>query len=115
MAKGDELDVALSPARARLIATVPALRARSLMILFDTQPRLSEALHQAYPDQLDLVPAAAAIGSFLGAMTSAGMIAQHRGDPPEQVLAAGRQAVEIVARGLDRTVAPDPAVPAREA
>lgn len=112
MAASDDLDVALSPVRTRLIATEPALRARSLMILFDTQPQLAEALHHAYPDQLDLVSAAAAIGSFLGAITSAGMIAQHRGDPPDQVLAAGWKAVEIVARGLDRTVKPEPADPA---
>jgi hypothetical protein len=71
--------------------------------MFDLQPKLAVALHRAYPDQLDLVAAAAAIGSAIGAMTVAGIVAQERGDPPEQVLAAGRRAVELAIRGL-----PDP-------
>jgi AcrR family transcriptional regulator len=109
LAEDDELDIALSPARSRLIFTEPALRARGLMLMFEVQPRLAEALQRAYPDQLDPIEAAAAIGSFLGALTVAGMVAQERGDSAVQVLAAGRRGIEIAVRGLSDIGHPAPA------
>ncbi|MEV6156955.1 TetR family transcriptional regulator [Nonomuraea sp. NPDC052129] len=112
-AESDGLDIVLSPVRARLIMTEPALRARAVTLMSDAQPRLAKALHQAYSDQLDLITAAAAVGSFLGAITSAEMIARERGDSPEQVMGAGRKAVEIVARGLAHMDDPDPSAPGK--
>lgn len=109
VADDDEVDIALSPVRGRLVLSEPALRARGMAIMFDLQPKLAKALHRAYPDQLDLVAAAAAVGSVLGAMAAAGIVAQERGDPPEQVLAAGRRAVELAIRGLATIGEPDQA------
>jgi AcrR family transcriptional regulator len=99
-ADDDELDIALSPVRARLLFAVPALRARGLALMFDAQRRLAEALQRAYPDELDPISAAAAVGSLMGAAALAGVVAQERGDTPEQMLAAARRAVEIAVAGL---------------
>lgn len=46
------------------------------------------------------VEGVAAVGSVIGAMTVAGIVAQERGDPPEELLAASRRAVEFAVRGL---------------
>ncbi|GAA3241284.1 TetR/AcrR family transcriptional regulator [Nonomuraea helvata] len=102
-ADDDELDIALSTARARLLFSEPALRARGMSLMFDRQPRFAEALHRAYPDQLDLISAAAVVGGFWGATGVAGLVAQERGDSPEEILAAGRRAVEVIVRGVDPT------------
>ncbi|WP_406674842.1 TetR/AcrR family transcriptional regulator [Nonomuraea sp. N2-4H] len=105
-ADDDELDVALSTARSRLLLSEPALRARALSLMFDQQPRLAEALHRAYPDQLDLIAAAAVVGGFWGAMGVAGLVAQQRGGSPEEILAAGRRAVEVIAGGVESSAKP---------
>jgi AcrR family transcriptional regulator len=95
-----DLTVELTPARRHLITTVPALRARGLDLLFETQQRLADALHRAYADELDPVEAAAAIGSLMGAAHLATTVSMERGETPEQVWAAGRRAMEIAIRGL---------------
>ncbi|GII53788.1 hypothetical protein Pth03_21770 [Planotetraspora thailandica] len=95
-----DLTVELTPARRHLMMTVPALRARGLHLLYETQRRLAEALHLAYADELDPIEAAAAIGSVMGAAHLATMICTDRGETPEQVWAAGRRAMEIAIRGL---------------
>jgi AcrR family transcriptional regulator len=95
----DELDFALSPVRARLMFSEPALRAHGLRLMFDGQAQLAEALSEAYPE-LDPISAGAAIGSLLGAVAMAGFVAQERGGDPGEVLAAGRRGVEVALRGL---------------
>lgn len=100
-ADDDELDVALSTTRSRLLLSEPALRARGLSLMFDQQPRLAEALHRTYPDRLDLITAAAVVGGFWGAMGVAGLVAQQHGASPGEVLAAGRRTVEIIAGGVE--------------
>ncbi len=62
--------------------------------------RLAEALHRAYPDELDAISAAAAVGGLLGAAALAGVVAQERGEAPEQVLAAAKRAIGIAVAGL---------------
>ncbi|GAA4589995.1 hypothetical protein GCM10023194_45690 [Planotetraspora phitsanulokensis] len=95
-----DLTVELTPARRQLIMTAPALRARGLDLLFETQRRLADALHHAYADEIDPVEAAAAIGSLMGAAYLATTFSMERGETPEQVWATGRRAMEIAIRGL---------------
>jgi AcrR family transcriptional regulator len=95
-----DLTMELAPARRHLVMTVPALRARGLHLLFETQQRLADALHLAYADEIDPVEAAAAIGSLMGAAHLATTVSTDRGETPEQVWAAGRRAMEIAIRGL---------------
>ncbi|KAB8185193.1 TetR family transcriptional regulator [Nonomuraea phyllanthi] len=102
----DELDIALSTARARLLLSEPALRARGMTLMFNQQPRVAEALQRAYPDQLDLISAAAVVGGFWGATGVAGLVAQQRGDSPEEILAAGRRAIEVIVRGVGPWASP---------
>ncbi|MFC4585284.1 TetR/AcrR family transcriptional regulator [Sphaerisporangium corydalis] len=97
---GAEPVLELSPARARLIMSVPALRARGLHLLFEVQRELAEALRQACPGELDRVEAAAAIGSFVGAAKMAAMAGRDQGDPPAAIWEAARRGVDIAVNGL---------------
>ncbi|GGO63864.1 TetR/AcrR family transcriptional regulator [Nonomuraea cavernae] len=99
LAEDDELDFALSPLRARLMFTEPALRARGLALMMEAQPRVAEALCEVYPE-LDPVSAGAAVGSFMGALAVAGLVAQQQGGSNEDTLAAGRRGIEIALNGL---------------
>ena len=99
LAEDDELDFALSPLRTRLMFTEPALRARGLTLMLEAQPRVAEALCEVYPE-LDPVSAGAAVGSFMGALSVAGLVAQQQGGSNEDVLAAGRRGIEIAVNGL---------------
>ncbi|MET9242429.1 helix-turn-helix domain-containing protein [Nonomuraea sp. NPDC003709] len=99
LAEGDELDFALSPLRARLVFTEPALRARGLTLILQEQPVLAGALCEVYPE-LDPVSAGAAVGSFMGALSVAGLVAQQQGGSNEDVLAAGWRGIEIAVNGL---------------
>ncbi|PRY01670.1 TetR family transcriptional regulator [Allonocardiopsis opalescens] len=70
----------LPAVRVRLVLSVPALQARALRQLFAIQARLAEALHRAYPAELDEYAAAAAVGALVGAVVSAGL-AVRSADP----------------------------------
>ncbi|MEU5868942.1 MULTISPECIES: TetR/AcrR family transcriptional regulator [unclassified Nonomuraea] len=99
LAADDELDFALSPLRARLMVTEPALRARGLTLMMETQPRLAWALCEVCPE-LDPVEAGAAVGGFMGALAVAGLVAQQQGGSDDDVLAAGRRGIEVAVNGL---------------
>lgn len=96
----DDLDVALSPVRTRLMLTEPALRARAMRLTAEAQPRLAGALLRAFPDRLDVISAAALVGSFFGAIAAAGIAAHEQGYPADQVLEIGRRATKIAVYGV---------------
>ncbi|MEU2541745.1 TetR/AcrR family transcriptional regulator [Streptomyces iakyrus] len=95
-----ELARKVGPARRQLIASVPALQARELHLLFDIQLQLTEALHLACPE-LDLVEAAAAVGSLVGAIKVVVAACQKRGNRPEQTYTAVQRATDIAIDGLN--------------
>ncbi|MEV0226115.1 helix-turn-helix domain-containing protein [Streptomyces sp. NPDC050704] len=95
-----ELARKVGPVRTRLIASVPALQARELHLLLDIQLQLTEALHLACPE-LDLVEAAAAVGSLVGAIKVVVAACQKRGDRPEQTYQAVQRATDIAIDGLN--------------
>ncbi|MEU7895626.1 helix-turn-helix domain-containing protein [Nonomuraea sp. NPDC049152] len=101
-----ELAMRLAPVRSRLVATVPALQARELHLLFDTQRRLVRALREAYPGELDLVAAATAVGALVGAVKLTSAACLERGDTPEEIWEATRRAADLVANGLQTLGAP---------
>ncbi len=84
----------------QLIMTVPSLRAHALLLLFDTQRELAEALHRACPGELDLVEASAAVGAVVGAAKLAGFVNLKHGGSPEEMLEACRRAAEMALAGL---------------
>jgi AcrR family transcriptional regulator len=57
--------------RMRLTQTVPAVRGRGLQVQLDAQLEIAGHLQAAFPDELDLVQAAAVVGAFIGAVTGA--------------------------------------------
>ncbi|MBB2912501.1 AcrR family transcriptional regulator [Streptosporangium becharense] len=83
-----------------LVMTVPSLRARALLMLFDSQRELAEALHRACPGELDLVEAAAAVGAVVGGGKLAALTSMNAGASAEETLRAGRRATEFVLAGL---------------
>jgi AcrR family transcriptional regulator len=90
----------LSSVRYRLVSSIPALRARGLQLLFETERRLAAALHETYPGELDRTEAAAVIGALSGAANLAVQVSMDRGEPPERAWEAGRRAAEIAMGGL---------------
>jgi len=97
---GEDAFDLLSRARLELMMSVPALQARALRLLFDSQLELAHALREAYPGELDTVQAAAAVGSLIGAVKLAAMTSLSEGDSPEQVLESVRRAADIAVSGL---------------
>ncbi len=88
----------------RLIMSVPALRAKSLQVWFNLVRRIAEALAAAYPDELDDVTAAAAVGALMGAaqgaVQAAGLARTGTGRSSDEYLAAARSGIDLVMRGL---------------
>lgn len=84
-----------------LIMTVPAVQAKALHVLFDLQSKIAGAFVKAFPDELDPISAAAALGSLLGAVQAAARTCgKLHGHSEEEYLKAGQRAVEIAMRGL---------------
>ncbi|MFI7634743.1 TetR/AcrR family transcriptional regulator [Nonomuraea sp. NPDC049400] len=86
--------------RLRLVLKEPALQARALMMLFENQARLARALHAAYPDKLDPVEAAAAVGAVFGAVKLAILTNMDTDRSVEEMWATARRAAEITLSGL---------------
>jgi AcrR family transcriptional regulator len=84
----------------RLVMTVPAVQAKSLHLLLEQQQRMAEALAKAFPDELDPIVAAAAVGALFGAVQVAGLASYQMGRSEEESIADTRRAVEIAMRGL---------------
>jgi AcrR family transcriptional regulator len=98
----DDLSGRLAALRLRLIRSIPAVQGRALQIQHDAQRQIAQHLAEAYPDQLDLVDAAALTGAFVGAVTGALQVLledAEDGDDP----AAVQRAVQVAA---DRALAP---------
>src|SRR6202008_5185173 len=96
----DELDGGLAAVRLPMIIPVPSVQPATLHRYFQAEPRLAEALHDAYPDLLDAPTAGAVIGSLMGAALAAALICLRRGDTTERVQVAARQAIGIAMAGL---------------
>ena len=56
--------------RLRLIMEVPTVRGRGLMIQFAAQREIAQRLHEAFPEQLDELTAAALVGATVGSITA---------------------------------------------
>lgn len=100
-----DLPSGLAGWRAVLIGSSPAVQARMLQRVLAAHAELTEALRQAYPEELGDVDAAALVGAALGAVGAAALAGLRRGDTPEQVRDAMRRAAALAGsfgRQLDR-------------
>ncbi|MGA4989021.1 TetR/AcrR family transcriptional regulator [Nonomuraea bangladeshensis] len=86
--------------RMRLIMDEPALRARALLLMYDTQLKLAAALRQACPDELDEVEAAAAVGALFGAVKLAVMAHVGHERSLKDLQTTGMRAAELALEGL---------------
>ncbi|MFC4008795.1 TetR family transcriptional regulator [Nonomuraea purpurea] len=93
-------DDELAEVCARLVATVPAVRAKALHRMFDMQRTIAHTLLEAFPGRLDPVSAAAATGALVGAVQGAGMAVREQGLSKEEATEAVARSAEIVMRGL---------------
>ncbi|MFF5109769.1 TetR/AcrR family transcriptional regulator [Streptosporangium sp. NPDC000509] len=90
-----------------LVMTVPSLRARGLLLLFESQRELAEALHRACPEELSLVEASAIVGAVIGGGKLAAVVSMSNGASAEEMLKAGREATQLVLSAL-RTASAQP-------
>lgn len=95
-----DLHSGLAALRAQLAASVPALQARLLQRYITAQSELAEALRRAFPGRLDTITASALVGAMVGAVSASAMTALQRGDGPDEVRDAMRQAMALVARSV---------------
>lgn len=95
-----DLHSGLGALRARLAASVPALQARLLQRYLTAQAELAEALRRAFPGRLDPITASALVGAMVGAVSASALTALQRGDGPDEVRNAMRQAMALVARSV---------------
>ncbi|WP_410664124.1 TetR/AcrR family transcriptional regulator [Amycolatopsis sp. lyj-84] len=93
----EEMVSPLAALRLRLIQTVPAVRGRALQLQLDAQREIAKHLAEAFPDQLDLVRAAALTGAFVGAVSGALQALLDSADKadPATLQAAMRTATEV--------------------
>jgi AcrR family transcriptional regulator len=96
----EDFSAAEVPLRMRLIMSEPALQARGLHLLFDSQVQLAEALEDAFRGEIDQVEAAAAVGGLIGATKLAVIMSINRGEPLESATEAAVRAAELTFRGL---------------
>ncbi|MEV6149207.1 helix-turn-helix domain-containing protein [Nonomuraea sp. NPDC052129] len=96
----DDLSMMEAPLRLRLIMTIPSLQARALHLLLDGQLQLARALEDAFPDELDHVDAAAAVGALIGATKLAAISTINRGGSLEQAEESAVRAAQLALRGL---------------
>jgi len=94
-----DLPSGLAALRARLIVSVPALQAGLVHRLLTGQTELTEALHQAFPEQVTLIDAAALVGAVVGAINAAALTSLRQGDQPDEVRAAMSRAVDVAIGG----------------
>ncbi|MFC4111025.1 TetR/AcrR family transcriptional regulator [Nonomuraea zeae] len=95
-----DLSSGLAALRARLAASEPALQARLMQRYLAVQAELARALQLAYPDRLDPTTASALVGAMVGAVSAAALTALQRGDGPDEVRDAMRQAMALVVRSV---------------
>ena len=78
----DDMVDRVAAMRTRLFRTVPAVRGRALQIQLDAQREIAGHLQRAFPDELDLVSAAALVGAFIGAVSAALQVLLDDPDAP---------------------------------
>ncbi|RVX39442.1 TetR family transcriptional regulator [Nonomuraea polychroma] len=86
--------------RTRLVMTEPALQGRALLLLFDSQLKLAKALRDAFPGEVDMVEAAAAVGAMFGAVKLAVMANLDNDRSIEQIWDTARRAGKLALTGL---------------
>ncbi|MEO3875856.1 TetR family transcriptional regulator [Nonomuraea sp. B12E4] len=95
-------DPELAEVYQRLLATVPAVRAKALHVMFGAQRRIADALLKAFPGRLDPISAAAATGAFMGAVQAAALASlEVYGQDEQESLASTGRAVDLAMRGLE--------------
>ncbi len=96
----DVLALDSAPLRRRLVREIPALQARYLRLTIEIERRLAVAFEEAFPDRLDLVSAAAAVGALVGAVKTASLLALSEPIDEKEVRELTRRATDIVVAGV---------------
>lgn len=99
--RAGDLDAGVGALRARLAVHHPAVQARLLQTAFVAQRRLAAALHEAHPERLDDVAAAALVGAVAGAVGAAALTALGRGATADEVRNAMRRAAALALRAAE--------------
>ncbi|MEU6641763.1 TetR/AcrR family transcriptional regulator [Saccharomonospora sp. NPDC046836] len=89
--------------RARLIASVPALRARALLEVAELQQQWSALLAETFPDELDDLTAAALTGAVIGAILAVAGTTLRAGSVDQALPELARRATAIALGSRDGT------------
>jgi AcrR family transcriptional regulator len=95
-----EAGLAFTAVPVRLAMTVPELQAKALLLMFDAQREWVRALTKAFPDELDPLTAAAAVGSLMGTLQMTALASFERGDSSAEIVAHLRSVVGIAMNGI---------------
>ncbi|WP_344867257.1 TetR/AcrR family transcriptional regulator [Amycolatopsis ultiminotia] len=99
-ARGGEQHPTLMRAYTRLVLSVPNLQAKALHQVYDLQREVASALHEAFPDQLDPIKAAAVVGCLVGATQAAALTSLELGQSEDEFWAAMRCGLDTGLSGL---------------
>ncbi|MDP4510123.1 TetR/AcrR family transcriptional regulator [Nonomuraea sp. 3N208] len=86
--------------RVSLLLSVPALRARALLVITDAQRQVAAELQTAYPDILDPVGAATMVGLVSGAVVGAAIAAVEADMDGQGIQRAVTDALDTAARAF---------------
>jgi AcrR family transcriptional regulator len=95
-------DPELTKTYTHLVMSVPSLQAKALHLAYDLQREIANALHQAFPAELDPIKAAAVVGCMAGATQAAALTSLELGQSEEEFWQAMRRGVETALAGLRR-------------
>jgi AcrR family transcriptional regulator len=85
----------------QIVSTVPTVQAMALRTSLELQRAIARTLHRAFPDDLDLVTAAAAVGAITGAVQAVGYAIDDDMRPtPEEQRERARRAMQVAIAGL---------------
>jgi AcrR family transcriptional regulator len=101
-----DLDLSLNPLRTRLIMAAPALQARAMQLMLDSQTRMAQTVHEVYAGELSPEQAAAAVGAVVGAVKMAATMVLIKGEPIARVEAAIQVGVTVALEGVRRLTPP---------
>jgi AcrR family transcriptional regulator len=97
---GTDVRTGVAVLRGRLIASNATLQAKLLQRWMAILGELAAALHQAYPDRLDEIEAAGAVGALGGAISAAALTSFQRGDSLEQIREVVDRAIDLALRRM---------------
>ncbi|GAA0931324.1 helix-turn-helix domain-containing protein [Nonomuraea longicatena] len=102
----NDLHLSLDTQRTRLVLAAPALQARAMQVMLDSQTQLAWTLHEVFAGELSPEQAAAAVGAVVGAIKVAAMMVLLKGEPNARIEDAVKIGTTVALEGVRRLTPP---------